>query len=200
MQTKKLSGFGTTKRYFTIGVTGHRSAGLGGANLFQLRNKVRDVLALFHHMIQILDPNASMRILSPLAEGADQIVAQEGLFIGYELHCILPFDSNEYIKYFDSQEGAKEFNKLLDRANTIIQLNGKYINEKDRKAAYLEAGRIIMVKSDILIAIWDGRPERGLGGTAQIVKEALKHNNPVFWIKSDFPHEILLLTELADIT
>lgn len=37
---------------------------------------------------------------------------------------------------------------------------------------YLDAGIAMLDRADRLIAVWDGGPERGRGGTAQIVRQA----------------------------
>ncbi|MEO5877101.1 MAG: hypothetical protein ABIQ26_19070, partial [Streptosporangiaceae bacterium] len=38
--------------------------------------------------------------------------------------------------------------------------------------AYLVAGHRVVKRSDLLLAVWDGRPAGGLGGTADIVAYA----------------------------
>ena len=38
-----------------------------------------------------------------------------------------------------------------------------------RTEAYEQAGRYIVEHSDVLLAVWDGLPARGRGGTAEIV-------------------------------
>jgi hypothetical protein len=41
-----------------------------------------------------------------------------------------------------------------------------------REAAYEQAGRRVVEASDVLLALWDGAPSRGQGGTAEIVEHA----------------------------
>ncbi|MGW4103078.1 hypothetical protein [Streptomyces sp. NPDC004976] len=45
--------------------------------------------------------------------------------------------------------------------------------------AYLGAGRWIVDHCDRLIAVWDGRPARGLGGTGNVVANARRTGVPV---------------------
>ena len=39
-----------------------------------------------------------------------------------------------------------------------------------------------MARCDVLLAIWDGEPARGEGGTGQIVAEAIEAGLPVVWV------------------
>ena len=41
-----------------------------------------------------------------------------------------------------------------------------------------------MAHCEVLIAIWDGQPARGPGGTAEVVALARDRNLPVAWIYS----------------
>jgi hypothetical protein len=45
-----------------------------------------------------------------------------------------------------------------------------------REDAYARAGHAIVDASDVLVALWDGKPARGRGGTAEIVQYALDHD------------------------
>jgi tetratricopeptide (TPR) repeat protein len=60
----------------------------------------------------------------------------------------------------------------------------------DRDAAYERVGRYVADHCEILIAIWDGQPARGRGGTAEIVAYARQANKPLVWIKSAPPYDV----------
>jgi hypothetical protein len=47
---------------------------------------------------------------------------------------------------------------------------------------------MVLSQSDILLAVWDGAPAKGVGGTAQIVEEAGTRDIPTVWIGSKPPH------------
>ncbi|MCX6927567.1 MAG: hypothetical protein NT154_30820, partial [Verrucomicrobia bacterium] len=67
---------------------------------------------------------SNLRLVSALAAGADQWVAQEALRQGFELQAILPFDRDEYRKDFAGSEvGA--YDELLDGASAVLELDGK---------------------------------------------------------------------------
>jgi hypothetical protein len=43
---------------------------------------------------------------------------------------------------------------------------------------------------DVLLALWDGKPARGRGGTAEIVRRAHDLGLPVVWISTVAPFKI----------
>jgi len=46
----------------------------------------------------------------------------------------------------------------------------------------MEAGEKIVEEADIVVAVWDGKPAAGLGGTADIVEYARELEKPLIWI------------------
>lgn len=188
-----------------VGVTGHRPNRLGDADDAALRQRIHKALEMIRDVGRAAsaDPSAGysegqpiFRVISPLAEGSDRLVAEEGLRLGYELQCPLPFSGEEYQKDFTSVESRKQFKELLARAGAVLELDGSRENAQVENHAYEYVGRTILRNSDIVIAIWDGGPPTRRGGTAQIVREALASHIPVIWIKSKAPHDICLLVSL----
>ncbi|MBN2045218.1 MAG: hypothetical protein JW757_09380 [Anaerolineales bacterium] len=120
------------------------------------------------------------RVISPLAEGTDRLVVHcliDNLPI--DLIVPLPADQQTYLEDFNSEKSKKEYQKLISRAKQVIDLTK--IDSSERN--YLGAGRYVLENCDVLLAIWDGKPSRGAGGTGQIVEEARGKNLPVAWIK-----------------
>ena len=56
-----------------------------------------------------------------------------------------------------------------------------------REAAYAAAGLAVLDRCDLLIALWDGMPARGPGGTGDQVAEARARALPLVWIHADQP-------------
>jgi len=116
---------------------------------------------------------------SSLAIGADQLFARTVLEQGGKLVVIVPFDGYEAV--FETEAGRREYTRLLDAASEreVLEQTGS------REDAYLLAGHRIVDRAEQLIAIWDGQPAGGLGGTADIVHYATKqgrhliHLNPM---------------------
>ena len=128
-----------------------------------------------------------LRAISSLAEGADQWVADEALKLGFELQCPLPFERAEYRKDFPDPAVAAEFDRLLGQATAVLELDGKvnvdeYGGRVPDSRAYEACNRAVLNQTDLLVAVWDGQPARGRGGTGQVVEEALQRGIPVIWI------------------
>lgn len=138
-----------------VGCTGHQNIPTGAASY------VREGL------LRELQQYASSGLvgLSSLAIGADQLFAQLVLDLHGQLEVIVP--SRNYESTFDA-EGAASFWQLLGRAAKTETLDWPEPSED----AYLSAGRLIVDRSDLLLAIWDGERPRGRGGTGDIVKYA----------------------------
>lgn len=114
--------------------------------------------------------------ISSLAVGADQLFADAVLKRGGSLHVIVPFDGYE-LKYSRGEERQNYF-RLLHQASTVDVLE----KEESEEASYLAAGKKVADISDLLIAVWDGKPAAGLGGTADIVQYATRNNKKIIHI------------------
>jgi hypothetical protein len=104
--------------------------------------------------------------VTSLAEGADQMFATLVLKRGGALHVIVP--CKRYEESFEAAAGAARFALLLAEATTVETLPFLEPSEE----AFLAAGRRVVDLSDQLVAVWDGEPARGKGGTADIVAYA----------------------------
>src|SRR4029077_15421939 len=51
--------------------------------------------------------------------------------------------------------------------------------------AYLECGILVVEEADLLVAVWDGKPARGVGGTADIVTIARNSIKPLILVDPD---------------
>lgn len=164
---------------FHIGVTGHRVI----EDEYLIRSKVREVLGSIEYGFS--DKDHILKVISPLAEGADRIVAQEVLnFQGCphenEMQAVLPLKKEDYMNDFKTTESKEEFLDLLNRTEEVKNLP----ETPTRKDAYLQVGEYVVDKCDVLIAIWDGEPSRGKGGTADIIDYAKNICRDVVWINS----------------
>jgi hypothetical protein len=153
-----------------VGVSGHRLLPEGrDVELVATVDAVLDDLG---------DPGT---VVSSVAEGADRLVAWRGLRRpGWELVVVLPMEPDDYAADFATAESRDEFTRLLNAATEIDQV----VAAADRTAAYLAAGVRVLERSDALLAVWDGRPARGRGGTAEIVARARAAALPLAWIHS----------------
>ncbi|MGW0790851.1 hypothetical protein ACWD04_22060 [Streptomyces sp. NPDC002911] len=151
-----------------IGVTGHRSIPQ------ELHARVLEGLgaALCGH-------DGSLEALSSLAVGADQLFAGLALAHGAELTVVIP--SRDYEADFADGTELERYRALKARAAREIRLD--FARSTDE--AYFAAGAYIADHCDRLLAVWDGRPARGLGGTGDIVTYARSLGRPVTVIWRD---------------
>lgn len=182
-----------------VGVTGHRPNRLVEADFSLLHANVRECLRIIRAAALTAmeaaaqpgtTPHPMLRVVSPLAEGADRIVAMEGIALGFELVSPLPFPRDEYERDFASEASRAEYRALLSQAVRVHELNGSRQTVRREQHAYAAAGRAVLNESDILIAVWDGTAALGSGGTEDIVQQAMWEAIPVVWIQSRIPHGI----------
>jgi hypothetical protein len=101
-----------------------------------------------------------------LAPGADQLFARVLLDRHLALRVVVP--SRGYERSFAEPGDVNRYRQLRDRATTVEVLPFAHPGED----AYLAAGQRVVQLSDVLLAVWDGLPARGPGGTADVVDEA----------------------------
>lgn len=161
-----------------IGVTGHISLPDQAAMI----EPVRQALQLIVAAVLVPPPREFVLVaVSALAEGADRIVAREVLSNpGSRLEVALPRSRADYATDFDGPDSVSEFHALLERAAKIWQAPPFGTREE----GYEWAGRRVVDKCDVLIALWDGLPSRGRGGTAEIVAYARERKVPLVWIRT----------------
>ncbi|MEV0966113.1 MULTISPECIES: hypothetical protein [unclassified Streptomyces] len=114
-----------------------------------------------------------LEALSSLAEGADQIFADMALACGAELTVVIP--SGDYEEGFGDPCALARYRRLRRRASQEVRL----AFPRSTDEAYYAAGAYIADNCDRLLAVWDGRPARGLGGTGDIVRYARERGKPV---------------------
>jgi hypothetical protein len=138
-----------------VGVSGHQHIPRA-ALAFVKRGIARTLSETNHDLVGI----------TSLAAGADQIFANIVLAQSGQLHVIVP--CLHYEESFNTSAERREYRALLPRAVTTDELGFPGPCEE----AFLAAGRRVVELSELLIAVWDGRPARGKGGTADIVEYA----------------------------
>jgi imidazoleglycerol phosphate dehydratase HisB len=152
---------------FLIGVSGHQS--MSEQTATDVSAAIKSVLSTKEKVIGV----------SSLAVGADQIFARAVLDSGRPLHVVIP--SKNYEKTFSTQDNLAEFYRLLALAEHVKELDF----DSPTESAFFAAGKAIVDSSQLLVAIWDGEPAAGLGGTADVVSYAREQgrNVIVIWPK-----------------
>ena len=148
-----------------------------------------------------------LRIISALAPGPDQWAADEA--VSWGTSCSVRSRSTGTSTWRTSPSrrassrrrarppmislrpmlGASQaaYQRLLAAATAVFELDGRVVRtepgvRQPDSRSYEAAGRAMLNQSDLLIAVWDGQPGHGPGGTGQVVDEALRRGVPVVWI------------------
>ena len=114
--------------------------------------------------------------VSSLAIGADQLFAEAVLERDGKLQVIVPFDGYEL--KFSQGNNRENYFHLLNKAKAVNVLE----KEDSEEASYFTAGKKVVDTSDLLIAVWNGEPAAGLGGTGDVVQYAQQHKKKIFHI------------------
>jgi hypothetical protein len=151
--------------FHVIGFTGHR--------------QVNDAKAVERVLGEVLaglkaEGNVEWLALSSIAAGSDMSFARSALALGMGWETILPLPPAEFRRDFSEAEW-REVEQLLGAAEHV-----RVISERPRRDdAYLDCGMETVNHCDVLLAVWDGEPARGRGGTAEIVAYAREMGRPL---------------------
>lgn len=144
-----------------IGGTGHQGLPSRTAELVAVA--LRDVLGRHH---------GDLIGVTCLAGGADQLFARAVLDLGGDIEVIVPAERYRDGLDADAQPG---YDELFAKA---IQAERLPLVESTEEA-HMAASKVLVDRSDLLVAVWDGKPARGLGGTADVVAYARERGVPV---------------------
>ncbi|OIJ25528.1 hypothetical protein UG56_017150 [Nocardioides luteus] len=152
-----------------IGITGHSN--LTAATEKLVREAIRDALT----------PYAAKGFtgVTCLAKGADQVFAQVVLEAGGDLAVVLP--SPNYRDRKVKPANLATFDELLSGATEIAYLPF----EEPGRDAYMAASEELVSRSDLMVAVWDGGPAGGHGGTADVVTYAREQGRKVLVVWPD---------------
>jgi hypothetical protein len=189
-----------------VGVTGHRAEVLEAGDVERLRERVKQTLLMIEEAGRALVERERdcfavgpprLRFISPIADGADQIAAELAIELGWELQAISPFTRGHYRDSLANHGARERFDTLVEGANCLLQLPG---DPDDSIDAYVMAGRATVAHCDVLIAVWDGKPPRGRGGTGEVVQLALTRGTAIVHVPLDPDSETRVLWAAFDPT
>jgi hypothetical protein len=110
--------------------------------------------------------------VSSLAGGPDQLFARTVLDLGGTLEVVVPAEHYRDGLDPDEQHG---YDELIAKAEHVERL--PFVESSEQ--AHLAAGQAVVDRSKGLVAVWDGKPARGIGGTADVVGYAREKGVPV---------------------
>ncbi len=155
-----------------VAVTGHRD--LLPAEIPAIRRRVRDFLCELRDAY----PDRVVAVMSPLAEGADRLVAEEAIALRMPLTVPLPMPRDLYVRDFATPQSRAHFERLCAAAVDVFELpitpgnTAASIAEpgKNRARQYAQAGVFLCAHCHVLLALWDGKLADQIGGTSQVVR------------------------------
>jgi adenylate cyclase len=133
----------------------------------EIARRIRDILEKYEVRVAY----------GSLACGADILVAEAILERGGELHVILPFAEEDFMRtsvLVGGEEWAERYSKVRDAASSITFATQMRFVDDDEQFAYcsklmMGLARLrarIMCADTFQLAVWDGSPANGVAGTA----------------------------------
>lgn len=155
-----------------FGVTGHRD--LREEDREAIEAVVREIFAEFARSYEA----TPLVLISPLAEGADRLVARVALDAGARLVVPLPRAREDYERDFADAASREEFRALLGRATRSFEIDwppdDRDANGPPRDRSYERVGAYVARNCQLLIALWDGVDTGRPGGTSETVRYRLE--------------------------
>lgn len=156
-----------------IGITGHSN--LTAESVPLVAAELRKVLS---------DHERPIVGVSCLARGADQVFARAVLELGGHLEVVLP--AADYRERKVKPDNRQEFETLIGQATTLRVLPF----ETSNRDAYAAANEDVLSNVDALVAVWDGAPPDGRGGTGDTVHRARQRGIPVTVVWPENAHRL----------
>ncbi|MFD8497073.1 hypothetical protein [Amycolatopsis sp. NPDC059657] len=144
-----------------VGITGHTT--LSPASVELITEELHALLADQPDLVGV----------TCLARGADQLFARAVLDLGGRIEVVLP--AADYRERKVKPGNLGEFDVLLGKADTVHTMPFA----ESGGAAYMAASEQVLSTVDRLVAVWDGKPAAGHGGTADVVRAARERAIPV---------------------
>lgn len=164
--TSSISGqSGQLPQFHVIGFSGHRQL----ANPEQIAKSIRTALEEFRKAAP-----GEWLALSSVAAGSDILFVRESMRAALPWQAVLPLAPTKFREDFSPAEW-REAEALMAEAEQV-----RILSDADgRNDAYLDAGLETVHESDVLLAVWDGAPSRGKGGTADVIGYARELGHPI---------------------
>ena len=153
-----------------IGFTGHRALG----------DEAKCRKSIFDFLEQRKTSTSGLVYgISSVAAGGDLLFAESCIQLALPLRVLLPLPVEEFRKDFDEISWSRA-EQVLRKAASVEVTGGN----QSREECYYECGIETVQQSRLLLALWNGEPSQGLGGTEDIVSFARGLGRLVVWLHS----------------
>ena len=152
--------------FFTIGIIGHRD--LGGEDVdFYVQTCCHKILS------ELRSKYPKIRAISAISQGADSIFAQSAVSLNIQLESVIPF--SDFKSDFTGEVPCERYKMLRKSSNRETMVNFS----KRSNMAYKKSMEWVVFKSNIVIAVWDGKKIGSIGGTWEAVLLCKKLNKTI---------------------
>ena len=153
-----------------VGVTGHRDL------MTSRTDEVRDHVSDWLSSLAAAFPGLNLTLMSPMAAGADLLVAEVAFALDIPVVAVLPMPLELYVKDFEG-DCAAQFTSALAKSE-VVELpllagatSAQVAQQgEQRNLHYAQAGAYVSDHAHVLLALWDGLASESVGGTAQVVR------------------------------
>ena len=162
---------GDTSIGFRIGVTGHRD--ILPDDIESARQKSTEFLSWLKDSM----PETGITVISGLADGADRIFAEAALALNMDVEAVLPMPLSQYKSDFD-EISYSELEKILNSSSVeCIELlltpgldpDDSNWSKEQRNTLYANLSDDLRLRSNLLVALWDGEFNGLTGGTGDTI-------------------------------
>jgi hypothetical protein len=162
---------------FAVGVTGHRDLATEDAE--RTKEEIRTALSGLQRRFSHL----SLRLMTGLAEGADTLAADVALELGIEVCAVLPMPLDIYCDDFSGPARERLFELCTNEKIlvTALPLAGTHTasdmhNQAKRDLQYEQLRDFLIRRSNVMLALWDGKVGGPTGGTSDVIMSYLGNN------------------------
>jgi hypothetical protein len=154
--------------FHVVGFSGHRTVD-------DLAGVAKSILSVLESLRK--EASGEWLALSSVADGSDQMFVAQARSLGMSWHAVLPLPEADFASDFSPTDwpAVKAMLATAEHKHVIAEA-------ETRADAYLDCGLETVNGSDVLLAVWDGQPARGKGGTAEVVAYAESIGKPLIVI------------------
>jgi len=108
-------------------------------------------------------------LLTSLAEGADRIALSSRFRDSLTICAVLPFQLEDYRNDFQDTESLQDFEESLKSVDQYVEPFSRDAMSAQRNLDYRECANWISERSNILVAVWNGKYNDEPGGTSDTI-------------------------------
>ena len=150
-----------------IGITGHRN--LEKANIDEIKAKIKNEL-----IKQLAKTHCKICLICVCADGFDMLVAQIAMDLNLLIKVVVPIDTESHIQEIKDR---RMYEKIMSYSKTTIAKIPPIDKNSD-----INLSTYIALNANTILAGWDRKGDKRLGGTYFIIEKAKQHGKHIIII------------------